>query len=67
LLQPDRNGRTLTWARDRIEETRYRLARSSPKDAERWKHQRRHPTKIGVRITGLTARAPLTPLFGSEL
>ncbi|HEX4388912.1 MAG TPA: hypothetical protein VH109_09825 [Steroidobacteraceae bacterium] len=63
------SGRTLTWARDRLDGAAgYRLVLEVTSGELR--DGRIRPAAdgaIGLRITGLTGETPLTPLFGSEL
>ena len=66
---PTGHGRTLTWARDRLDGSAgYRLVLEVTHGQLSDGHIRADPDgKIGLRITGLTGEAPLTPLFGREL
>jgi hypothetical protein len=66
---PSEHGRTLSWARDRLDGAAgYRLVLEVTHGRLSDGHIRAGPDgKIGVRITGLTGEAPLTPLFGREL
>ena len=66
---PTGNGRTLTWARDRLDGAAgYRLVLEVTHGQLSDGHIRAGPDgKIALRITGLTGEAPLTPLFGREL
>ena len=66
---PTGHGRTLTWARDRLDGAAgYRLVLEVTHGQLSDGHIRAGPDgKIGLRITGLTGEAPLTPLFGREL
>jgi hypothetical protein len=66
---PTEHGRTLRWARDRLDGAAgYRLVLEVTHGQLRDGHIRAGPDgKIGLRITGLTGEAPLTPLFGREL
>ena len=63
------HGRTLSWARDRLDGAAgYRLVLEVTHGELRDGHIRAGPDgKIGLRITGLTGETPLTPLFGREL
>jgi hypothetical protein len=66
---PTEHGRTLRWARDRLDGSAgYRLVLEVTHGQLSDGHIRAGPDgKIGLRITGLTGEAPLTPLFGREL
>jgi hypothetical protein len=66
---PTEHGRTLRWARDRLDGAAgYRLVLEVTHGQLRDGHIRAGADgKIGLRITGLTGEAPLTPLFGREL
>src|ERR1700730_12021509 len=66
---PTEHGRTLSWARDRLDGSAgYRLVLEVTPGRLSDGHIRAGPDgKIGLRITGLTGEAPLTPLFGREL
>lgn len=66
---PTEHGRTLSWARDRLDGAAgYRLVLEVTHGQLSDRHIRAGPDgKIGLRITGLTGEAPLTPLFGREL
>src|SRR6266436_830539 len=66
---PTGHGSTLRWARDRLDGAAgYRLVLEVTHGQLSDGHIRAGPDgKIGLRITGLTGEAPLTPLFGREL
>src|SRR4029077_9526806 len=66
---PAEHGRTLRWARDRLDGSAgYRLVLKVTHGQLSGGHIRAGlDGKIGLRITGLTGEAPLTPLFGREL
>ncbi len=66
---PTAHGHTLSWSRDRLDGAAgYRLVLEVTRGRLSDGHIRAGPDgKIGLRITGLTGEAPLTPLFGREL
>lgn len=68
-VAPTIAGRTLTWARDRLDGAAgYRLTLEVTHGGlENGRISAAADGKIGLRMTGLTGEAPLTPLFGAEL
>jgi hypothetical protein len=68
-VAPTIAGRTITWARDRLDGAAgYRLTLEvTHGELENGRIGAGADGRIGVRVTGLTGEAPLTPLFGAEL
>jgi len=68
-VAPSVRGRTITWSRDRLDGAAgYRLMLEVTHGELLNGHIRAGPDgNIGLRITGLTGEAPLTPLLGREL
>jgi len=66
---PTVHGRTISWARDRLDGAAgYRLVLEVTDGQLRDGHiSAGADGRIGLRITGLTGETPLTPLFGTEL
>ena len=68
-VDPTSAGRTITWARDRLDGAAgYRLTLEvTHGELENGRISAAADGRIGLRITGLTGEAPLTPLAGGEL
>jgi len=68
-VDPTIAGRTITWARDRLDGAAgYRLVLEvTHGELENGRISAAANGRIGLRVTGLTGEAPLTPLFGDEL
>ena len=68
-VAPTAAGRTLTWARDRLDGAAgYRLTLEvTHGELGQGRISAAADGRIGLRITGLSGETPLTPLFGAEL
>jgi hypothetical protein len=68
-VRPQTEGRTLTWARDRLDGAAgYRLTVDvTDGDLHNGLVSRGSDGRIALRITALSGDTPLTPLFGAEL
>jgi len=68
-VDPTIMGRTITWARDRLDGAAgYRLKLEvTHGELENGRISAAADGRIGLRVTGLTGETPLTPLFGDEL
>jgi hypothetical protein len=68
-VAPTVAGRTFTWARDRLDGAAgYRLTLEvTHGELQNGRISAAADGRIGLRVTGLTGEAPLTPLFGADL